>query len=189
MSNAGLRLKPAELLRRPGTRRSLEGTARIEGIGLERLEVTADPEIEYRLVVESLPDGIVVTGSATGRWSAPCRRCLEPVTGSLDAKVREVFSSSLEREGATDVADVQPLTSDLLDLTQTVREAAVLALPLAPACDEDCRGPDPHRFPTGERSGEDDSQPRDPRWSVLDQLSLDQPGDDSHGRPSSAETG
>jgi uncharacterized protein len=45
-------------------------------------------------------------------------------------------------------------------------------LPLAPLCRDDCRGPDPERFPALSES--DEANPAiDPRWAALGELHFD----------------
>ena len=59
-----------------------------------------------------------------------------------------------------------------------MRELALLSLPLAPLCREDCVGPDIDRFPTGPADDPDEDTaepPRDPRWAALDALTFDDP--------------
>ncbi len=159
----------ADLQRHAGTRRAIETTATLEGLVLEGLEVRAGPEVAVTLVAESLTDGLVVTGTATTTWHGTCRRCLEPVSGELAAEVREVWSSSIDA-----AEDVLPMPTEDLDLGELVREALLLALPLAPLCEEACRGPAPERFPTAVEADDDAEQgpARDPRWAALDQLDL-----------------
>jgi uncharacterized protein len=71
------------------------------------------------------------------------------------------------------VGETWPLTSDEIDLEPVVREAVLLALPLAPLCDEGCLGPAPERFPATVEDGDvAEEPPRDPRWAALDQLDL-----------------
>jgi len=59
----------------------------------------------------------------------------------------------------------------------------LLALPLAPLCTEDCRGPAPELFPTRvEGEGEEPEEEEgpgpisDPRWAALAELDFE-PGD------------
>jgi uncharacterized protein len=71
-----------------------------------------------------------------------------------------------------------------------VRDAALLVLPLAPLCRDDCLGPAPDEFPAlvedaaevtvyhGEAAPDEDEVDdgdgaRDPRWAALDQLKFD----------------
>ena len=53
--------------------------------------------------------------------------------------MREVFEWE-PTEGET-----WPINDQRIDLALAAREAAVLALPLAPLCSEDCAGPGPDR--------------------------------------------
>jgi uncharacterized metal-binding protein YceD (DUF177 family) len=50
-----------------------------------------------------------------------------------------------------------------------VRDAVLLALPLAPLCQEACAGPEPEAHPLG---ADDDLRPDD-RWAALEQLKFD----------------
>jgi uncharacterized protein len=57
-----------------------------------------------------------------------------------------------------------------------LRETALLNLPLAPLCRDDCRGPAPEAFPA--LPAEDvpaGEAPRDPRWAALDVLREEDP--------------
>ena len=72
-----------------------------------------------------------------------------------------------------------PVDDGWIDLGNTVRDAMLLGLPLAPLCDPDCPGPDPEAHPVGlAGSGpgtqglDDDDRVPDPRWSALSQLDL-----------------
>lgn len=173
-----LQVALSDLQRRAGTQREIRASAQLDGLELTGLEVTADDVVDVDLVVESLHDGVVVTGTVRGVWHGTCRRCLDPVQGDLEVQLREVYSASLAALGAVEDADVQALPAEVLDLRDPVREAVLLALPLAPLCSPDCAGPDPERFPaevapdTGELDS-DAEAPRDPRWAALDELRLD----------------
>lgn len=114
-------------------------------------------------------DGVLVSGTARGRWSVPCRRCLEPMEGDLVAEIQELFEVN-PTEGET-WALREALQDDGLDLGPMLREVALVCLPLAPLCGPGCEGPAPDRFPTGPPLGEE--SPVDPRWSVLDELTFD----------------
>ena len=110
-------------------------------------------------------EAILVAGTAKGRWSAPCRRCLEPTQGDLVAEISELFEVH-PTEGET-----WALHDQGIDLGPMLREVALLALPLAPLCRTECEGPEPDRFPTG--AADDEGSEIDPRWSILDELTFD----------------
>jgi uncharacterized protein len=97
-------------------------------------------------------------------WRGECRRCLGPVDGYAEAPVREIFEAR-PTEGET-----YPLDGEQIDLEPMVRDAVLLALPLAPLCASDCQGPAPEAFPTG--PPDEERSLLDPRWSALRDLDL-----------------
>ena len=103
----------------------------------------ADGVLRLEAVVRAAAGAFVADGRVAGEWAAECRRCLEEVRGPLDVPLHEVFEWT-PTEGET-----WPIRDQRIDLAPPAREAAVLALPLAPLCSRDCAGPAPERFPTG----------------------------------------
>jgi uncharacterized protein len=162
-----------DLRRRPGTQRDLRVEAVLEGLAVTGARIPDGDVVALVGVAEAIEGGVAVRGAVTGRWVGACRRCLDEVSGALDAEVREIFEPHAT-EGET-----YPLEGDEIDLEPVVREAVLLALPLVPLCRESCPGPAPDAFPTGpaaeDRDGEDDGDepPRDPRWAALDELRFD----------------
>lgn len=135
-------LDTRELGRRPGSMRPVQRTVLAPaGLGLVDLigvPVGADLELDLRL--ESVMDGVLVSGTATAPVAGECGRCLEPVSDTLTVKLQELF---LYPETSTDhdrEDEVAQLEGDFLDLTSTLRDAVVLALPITPLCREDCEG-------------------------------------------------
>lgn len=148
----------------------------LDGLAVSSAEVPEGAEVGLELTLEATGDDLVVSGVVRVPWSGTCRRCLAEVQAEVDADVREIFQR-VPVEG-----DTYPLGDGMVDLEPMVREAVLLALPLAPLCSEDCVGPDPERFPAkpeggvGSAAGDgpDDGAPRrDPRWAVLDELRFD----------------
>lgn len=164
-----LRVGVAELRRRPGTRRRVEASAVLAGLGISTAAVPPDAPVEVDVVLESISDGIVAEGTVTAPWTGECRRCLEPVQGRLEAHVREIF------ERAPTEGETYRLGEDEVDLEPMVRDAVLLALPLAPLCRPDCAGPAPDAFPTGPEAQEAAAaRRRDERWAALDGLRFDE---------------
>ncbi|SRR6266508_606182 len=153
----------ADLLRRPGTQRDVRVTVELAGLALSANRVPAGAPIEVDLVVESLSEAIVATGTIEAPWEGECRRCLRPVAGRATAEVREIFEPH-PVEGET-----YPLHGDHLDLEPMVRDAVLLVLPLAPVCDEACEGPDPSDYPVTTEA----EAALDPRWEKLGDLSFE----------------
>jgi uncharacterized protein len=114
----------------------------------------------------------VLTGIAEVPWVGSCRRCLKDIGGVASIDVREVYETK-PTEGET-----WPLDHDHIDLGPLLHDIALLALPLAPLCTDDCLGPAPDAFPAviegdpvpGDEPDHD--PPKDPRWAALDDLDL-----------------
>ncbi|MXW97229.1 MAG: DUF177 domain-containing protein [Acidimicrobiaceae bacterium] len=105
--------------------------------------LVVDGVVHLEVVVRAAGGSLVADGRVVGVWAAECRRCLEDVRGPLEASLHEVF------EWEATEGETWPISDHRIDLAPAAREAAVLALPLAPLCSEDCAGPVPDRFPTG----------------------------------------
>jgi uncharacterized metal-binding protein YceD (DUF177 family) len=131
-----------ELGRRPGSLHELERTApapadwRVELIG-----VPEGAEIELALRLESVMEGVLVTGELDVPVVGSCARCLEPIEDTLHLDVQELYAYPGSTTEATSEEDeVRRLEGDFLDLEPLVRDTVVLSLPLAPVCTEDCAG-------------------------------------------------
>jgi uncharacterized protein len=158
-----------EIRRRPGSRLDVHQQMEAHGMGLPDVAVPEGAEITFDGELESIHEGVVLTGTAVVPWAGECRRCLRQITGSAPLEIREVYETK-PVDGET-----WPLEHDHVDLGPLLHDVALLALPLAPLCDDECRGPDPERFPAAvavEDEGEDAGPAKDPRWAALDDLEL-----------------
>jgi len=157
-----------ELERRAGSMRTLDrDVAAPADWGLELVTVPAGAAVQLRLRLESVMDGVLVSGDVTAPVTAECGRCLEPLRTALRVPVQELFA--YEPDPAD--ADLPVLTGDLLDLEPVLRDAVVLGLPLNPVCDENCPGLCPgcgaKRADLPPDHSHDDI---DPRWEALTRL-------------------
>lgn len=136
------------LQRRPGSMvtvtRTVPGPPDL-GVALARVPVGSDVELDLRL--ESVMEGVLVSGTADLSIEAECARCLEPVAWEEDIDLSELFvypatdarGAVVDEPGPED--DPLPtIEDDCVDLEPTLRDAVVLALPLAPLCRSDCAG-------------------------------------------------
>jgi uncharacterized protein len=142
------------------------------GLAISTARVPADAEGEVTLSFEALSDGVSVRGRVEVPWEGECRRCLSFTSGILSAGLDEIFKDD------PDEGEMLPVDGDAVDLGPVVHDAVILALPLAPLCSEDCRGPKPEEFPVVaalEESAESGASepPTDPRWAALDELRFD----------------
>jgi len=131
-----------ELGRRPGSMRSVrvEVPAPAEmTVGMAGIPEGEPLTLDLRL--ESVVEGVLVSGTVTAPVTGECARCLTPVSGTVSVPVTELFAypdSATEQTSEED--EVSHLVGDLLDLEPLVRDALVLDLPLSPLCRDDCRG-------------------------------------------------
>jgi DUF177 domain-containing protein len=159
-----------ELGRRPGSMRPVRAEVPAPAgltVGLAGVPEGAPVALDLRL--ESVVEGVLVSGTVTAPVTAECARCLTPVSDTVSVPVTELFAypdSATEQTSEED--EVSHLVGDMLDLEPVVRDALVLDLPLSPLCRDDCRGlcagcgerlddlPDDHTHTT-----------TDPRWAAL----------------------
>jgi uncharacterized protein len=158
-----------------------------EDLGIELIGVPAGAEIELDLRLESVMEGVLVSGEAVVPLAGECARCLEPVGNTLTVDLQELFAYPSSTTDATgDDDETARMEGDLLDLEPVLRDAVVLALPLTPLCDPDCSG---LCAECGERLDDlpDDHahEAADPRWTALQGL-LDRPTETLHDETRSA---
>ncbi|MFJ5264523.1 YceD family protein [Streptomyces sp. NPDC088387] len=141
-----------ELGRRPGALQRLTRTVDApKDLGLK--DVIGVPEgapVELELRLESVMEGVLVTGTARALAKGECVRCLEPVEQELEADFQEMFSypdaddrGRVITEPGDDAEDDEgtlSLEDGMFDLEPVLRDAVVLALPMQPVCREDCPG-------------------------------------------------
>lgn len=176
-------LDTREIARRPGQMQRITRTAVApEGMGLDVIEVPAGADLELLLRLESVVEGLLVSGTVRTHAVGECVRCLEPVELDVELPVQELFA--YPDASAAEDEDVLRLEDDLLDLTGVVRDGVVLALPLQPVCRDDCPGLCPvcgARLADDPRHGHEQV---DPRWAALKEMSHDSSSrpDDGPGR-------
>ena len=169
-------LDTRELGRRPGSMRPVRLPAPApEGLGVEMIGVAPGAEIDLDLRLESVVEGVLVTGTADVPLTGECGRCLEPIDDRWTVDLQELFAyadSTTDLTGEDD--ETARMEGDFLDLEPVLRDAVVLALPLTPLCRQDCAG---LCVDCGERLDdlpEDHAHAAtDPRWAALQGLDTD----------------
>ena len=175
-------LDTRKLNRRPGTMQELQRTTVLpEDLGTEVIAIKAGSPVEIDVRLESVVEGVLVTGSVSGTATGACVRCLDPVELDVDAGFQELFAYTdraahhHEVAGDSDEDDVYELVDDLVDLETVLRDAVVPTLPFQPVCRDDCPG---LCAQCGLHLAEDPDHHHeviDPRWSALSGLLQDDP--------------
>jgi uncharacterized protein len=162
-----------ELGRRAGSlreyRRSVPAPA---DLGLDLVGVPEGAPLALELRLESVTEGVLVTGTITAPVTGQCARCLDPISDEFDVEVCELFAyPNSATDETTELDEIQRIDGERLDVEPMVRDAIVLGLPWTPLCRPDCAG----LCPTcGQRL---DDLPADhahdmidPRWAALENL-------------------
>ncbi|MEP6797270.1 MAG: YceD family protein [Lapillicoccus sp.] len=136
-----------ELQRRPG---SMQEVSRVVGapedLGTEVISVPMGAPVELELRLESVVEGVLLSGSVSATATGACVRCLETATYPVAVTLQELFAypdraaHHLEVAAESDEDDVRELVDDLIDLEPVLRDAVVPALPFQPVCRVDCPG-------------------------------------------------
>ncbi|WP_332519435.1 YceD family protein [Speluncibacter jeojiensis] len=163
-------LDTSRLGRRPGSMRTIERTVTVdERIGLDLIAIPAGSPIELDLRLESVVEGVLVTGGVRADTEGECSRCLEPTSGELELSLTELFAypDSVTDE-TTDEDEAHRVVDELIDLEPVVVGAVGLALPLQPLCSEDCLGLCPEcGIRLAIAGSEHGHEILDPRWAAL----------------------
>ena len=143
-----------------------DGDARF---GLDSIHVPPGRTIALDVRLESVTEGVYVSGRATAPLVGECARCLDEIVDEAVVEIGELFAYPDSVTDATTDADELPrVQDDRVDVEQTVRDALVLELPLAPACREDCPGLCPE---CGQKWADlppdHGHETLDPRWAAL----------------------
>ena len=131
-----------ELGRRAGSMREWDKTIPAAGRwGNEMIAVEQGAPVALHLRLESVMEGVLVSGEVDVPVAGQCSRCLEPVEDTLQLDVQELYAYSGSTTEATSGEDeVRRIDGEQLDLEPLIRDAVVLALPLSPTCTPDCSG-------------------------------------------------
>jgi uncharacterized protein len=166
-------LDTRELQRRPGSMLAVERVVPAPpDLGLELIGVPEGADLSLDLRLESVSEGVLVSGTVSGPIEGECGRCLRPIRDVLVVAIQELFAyENSTTDVTTDEDEVGRMQGDLIDLEPTVRDAVVLALPNNPLCQEDCPGLCPECGIHWEELPADHSHEQlDPRWAALSQL-------------------
>jgi uncharacterized protein len=131
-----------ELGRRAGSMRELDKTLPAQaGWGVEMIGVPEGAPVHLLLRLESVMEGVLVSGTVDVPVTGQCARCLDPVEDTLELDVQELYAYEGSTTEATSGEDeVRRIDGEQLDLAPLVRDTIVLTLPLSPTCTPDCAG-------------------------------------------------
>jgi uncharacterized protein len=133
--------------------------------------------------VTRLSESLLVQGDIDASVLIECSRCLETFSLPVEARLEEQFLPTIDVETGAPVRraefeeddqtfDINP--NHLMDLTEPVRQALLVALPMKPLHSEDCKG---ICLTCGANLNEVDcghaDEPVDTRWTGLRELRIE----------------
>ena len=165
-----------ELLQKPGAHKHVVVRAPLEDLATPVASVPHDRPVTVDAEIESVVEGLLVSGTVSATVLTACVRCLRQFDQELEVPVRELFA--LE-PGAEEDEGYAVLPDDRLPLDTMARDALVLGFPAFPLHRPDCAGLCP--VCGADRNtvdcGHGDAEPTDPRWAGLAGLTLQEEDD------------
>jgi uncharacterized protein len=145
-------------------------------IGVELVAIAEGAPLELDLRIESVSEGVLVTGTVSAPTAGECARCLTPVTGHVEIDITELFAyPDSTTEATTEPDEVGHVGSsgqpDTVDIEQSIVDAVGMALPFSPLCGPDCQGLCPDcGIPMATAEPGHGHEKIDPRWAKLSSL-------------------
>jgi uncharacterized protein len=173
-SRSPLVINISRLGRRPGSMLTFSETVLSPlRIGLDLIGIDEGAPLNLDLRIESVSEGVLVSGTVSAPTSGECVRCLTPITGEVEIDLTELFAyPNSATDETTESDEIGRVGSsgrpDTVDLEQPIIDAFGLALPFTPLCGPDCAGLCPTcgvQLATAEPGHRHEQI--DPRWARL----------------------
>jgi uncharacterized protein len=149
-SNLDLVYNLAQLLKeRVGATRRLPVETPLLALYSEDGDRVEAHDLKGEVKVTRLTDGLLVQGDIEAQVALECSRCLDDFLLPVDASLEEQFQPSIDIESGHPIKRAEFDLDDnifmldpnhLMDLTEPIRQALLVALPMRPLCREDCKG-------------------------------------------------
>ncbi len=141
-------------------------------------------QLTGRAKVTRLGAGLLVQGNVAAQVDVECSRCLERITMPVEGTLEEQFQPTVDVDTGAPVNKADYEENDLsfdidsnhmMDLSEPVRQALLVGMPMKPLCKADCKGLCPQCGANwNDGSCDCRSETVDERWSRLRELRLDE---------------
>ncbi len=132
-ANSPFALNVADLVGRPGAQRRTQVLAPAS-FGVELSRVSPGRPLVADLLLESLSEGVLVSGDVSFLARHSCNRCLKEWEEDGSVPVMQLYAHEPDEDG------YRLEQGEMIHLEQLFRDEVSLAFPLAPLCRQDCRG-------------------------------------------------
>lgn len=174
--------------RTPGSMEPVQREAVLPtAIGVEFIRIPEGSRVVLDLMLTFVDEGVLVTGSVTGRAQVECARCLGEFSTEVGVDLTEMYAAvGTAAAEAVEQDEVRLLDGDLLDLEPALVDAFGLEFPMSPTCTDyghaECVNPD---TPAPDGVSGEDAGRIDPRWAGL----VEKFGSTGNGADTDAEPG
>lgn len=139
-------------------------------LGTDVIAVPAGSELDLDLRLESVVEGVLVSGTVTATAVGQCVRCLDDLQREVVVDVQQLYAYPGQTSVEVEDDETDELVGDLIDFEPVLRDTVVLALPFQPVCREDCPGLCSEcGVHLADHPGHHHDQV-DPRWAALQSL-------------------
>jgi uncharacterized protein len=122
-----------------GASEDVVGSISFEPIEISGVTFRFPEPVRVEAVLTNTGDGFLLYGSAFAEVSVQCSRCLSDVRADIAAALDTMFVDSKPLTPEED-QEIVHFDGDAVDVAPPVEAAVRLELPLAPLCDEECKG-------------------------------------------------
>lgn len=167
---SSLVLEIHELARRAGTMKEIHRVAEAPAdLGIDMIAVPQGSDITLDLRLESVVEGVLVTGTADVTLTGECARCLVKFSAEETYDLQELYFYP-EKDAEEDASRIE---DEMINLDPALRDAVVLELPFTPLCRDDCLGLCPEcGFVLNDDPDHSHGEEIDPRWGKLSELDV-----------------
>lgn len=144
--------------------------------GTDVLAVPQGQLMDLQVRMESVHEGVLVTGTVSATASGACVRCLDEIDHPVDASFQELFvwpdraKHHREVDAESDQDEEHLIEDEMIDLEPVLRDAVLPSLPFQPVCRDDCPGLCSECGARLEDDPEHHHEQIDPRWAALEAL-------------------
>lgn len=163
--------------RRPGSMHEMDLQADAPAdFGTDVMSVPQGQTMDLRVRMESVHEGVLVTGTVSARAVGACVRCLDDIDHAVNNHFQELFvwpdRAKHHREVAAeaDEEEEHQIVDEQIDLETVLRDAVLPSLPFQPVCRQDCPGLCSECGARLEDDPDHHHELLDPRWAALEAL-------------------
>ena len=132
-----MKVNIAKIIKQNALRESIQTELTPEMLGITKEDADIKGSIALDFEIANVGDVILLEGTIGAVVERSCGRCLKAYTAKYTGDFKEKFYP-LGTEGIGE--DELVFTDDFVDITETVREALLLSIPIQSLCRQDCRG-------------------------------------------------